>query len=375
MVFHHSSLLILVVVLFGCAKSRKVETTQPHNQLKYATGFAIDQLGSVKKIEVTTPYHNAATSFTYFLAPEGAIVPDSLQGDIIRTPVKRMVCTSTSHIPLLDYLDETETLVGFPTTDYISSPAMRAHIESGAVVDLGVDKSMNVELITTLQPDMIMAYSVTGNMGQLKKLKELGNKVVINAEYLEPHPLGRAEWIKFMACFFEKETMADSIFNAIEANYQKTKSLVGENTQPTVMSGIVYGDTWFMPAGQNYAAKLLGDAGYRYLWSDNSSTGFLELSFESVFIRAQAADYWIGVGSFETLDQMKTADPRYAGFKAFQQGRVYTYNARIGPKGGSEFLELGYLRPDIILKDLVKIAHPGLLPGYTPYFHKKLKIR
>lgn len=371
--FRQPTFLILIVVLSGCAKSKNAETKQPHNQLKYATGFVIEQLGNAKKVEVVTPYHNAATSFTYFLAPEGAAVPDSLQSEVIRTPVKRLVCTSTSHIPLLDYLGETEALVGFPTTDYISSPSMRTRIESGAVVDLGIDKSMNIELITTLQLDMIMAYTVTGNMGQLKKLKELGNKVVINAEYLEPHPLGRAEWIKFIACFFEKEAMADSIFNAIESNYQKTLSLVIENNQPTVMSGIVYGDTWFMPAGQNYAAKLLRDAGYLYLWSDNSSTGFLELSFESVFVRAQGADYWIGVGSFETLEQIAKADSRYTQFNAFQTGQVYTYNARIGAKGGSEFLELGYLRPDIILNDLVKIAQPALLPDHTLYFHRRLE--
>jgi iron complex transport system substrate-binding protein len=52
---------------------------------------------------------------------------------------------------------------------------------------------------------------------------------------------------------------------------------------------------------------------------------------------------------------------------------VYTYDFRKGAKGGSEYLELGYMRPDIILKDLVKIAHPELLPEYELYFHKKLE--
>jgi iron complex transport system substrate-binding protein len=52
---------------------------------------------------------------------------------------------------------------------------------------------------------------------------------------------------------------------------------------------------------------------------------------------------------------------------------VYTFNARKGAKGGSEFLELGYLRPDIILNDLVKISHPDLLPEYELYFHKRLE--
>jgi iron complex transport system substrate-binding protein len=135
----------------------------------------------------------------------------------------------------------------------------------------------------------------------------------------------------------------------------------------------VYGDTWFLPGGQNYAAKLLSDAGCQYLWSSDSTKGFLQLSFESVYEKAHEADLWIGVASFTTLEELSNADQRYTKFKPYQTKQVYTYNARKGAKGGSEFLELGYLRPDIILKDLVKIAHPELLPEYSLYFHKDLQ--
>jgi iron complex transport system substrate-binding protein len=143
--------------------------------------------------------------------------------------------------------------------------------------------------------------------------------------------------------------------------------------KPTVLSGIVYGDAWFMPAGKNYAARLFNDAGMDYLWKDTESNGFLELSFESVYTKAKDADLWIGVGSFNSLQEIQVTESRYTLFKPFKQKQVYTYNARKGAKGGSEFLELGYLRPDLILKDLVKIAHPELLPDYNLFFHKKLE--
>ena len=143
--------------------------------------------------------------------------------------------------------------------------------------------------------------------------------------------------------------------------------------KPTVLSGIVYGDAWFLPAGQNYAAKLLRDAGYKYYWDGDPTNGFLELSFEAVYEKAHDADFWISVGSFSTLKEIENADHRYAKFKPFQQKQVFGSNARKGAKGGSEFLELGYLRPDIILKDLVKIAHPELLKDHVLYFHEKLE--
>ena len=74
----------------------------------------------------------------------------------------------------------------------------------------------------------------------------------------------------------------------------------------------------------------------------------------------------------ELRDEIAAADQRYTRFKAFQRGEVYNYDARMGARGGNAFLELGYLRPDLILKDLVSIAHPGLVPDHTLFFHRKL---
>src|SRR5690606_1951760 len=158
---------------------------------------------------------------------------------------------------------------------------MRQRIDAGKVTELGVDKGMNIERLAVLKPSLVMGYSLTGNYGQFKKIESLGIPVVINAEYLEKSPLGRSEWIKFVAAFFNKEALADSIFNEIEKEYLAAKALTQQVTRrPTVMSGILYGDSWFLPGGQNYAAQLLADAGCDYLWKKDSSHGFLQLSFE-----------------------------------------------------------------------------------------------
>lgn len=177
-----------------------------------------------------------------------------------------------------------------------------------------------------------------------------------------------------MALFFNKEKEADSVFNFIEGEYLKTLALANQSSaNPTILSGVVYGDAWFLPGGQNYAARLFKDAGGEYLWATDPSSGYLELSFESVYTKAKDAELWIGVGSFNSLSEIKAADKRYSMFKSFENGNVYTYNARLGAKGGSEFLELGYLRPDLILKDLTKILHPEKLPNHELFFHKKIE--
>ena len=349
-------------------------TTVHAQTIRYAKGFNVSAVGTSRLVEVTYPYKGATSGYKYLLVKKGTAVPKhDADVKVILTPVERIVCTSTTHIPLLDYLNISDKLVGFPTTDYISSEKTRKLIDAGKVEELGAEKGMNIEKLAVLKPEIVMAYTMTADFGQLKKVEELGIPVIVNAEYLEEHPLGRAEWIRFMALFFDKEKEADAVFKMIESNYLDTKKLVSTVTKkPTVLSGVVYNDAWFMPGGMNYAAKLINDAGANYLWSSDSTKGFLQLSFEAVFQKAHAADLWIGVASFTSLKEMKNADERYTKFNPYQIRQVYTFNARKGPKGGSEFLELGYLRPDIILKDLVKIAHPELLPDYTLYFHKRL---
>jgi len=373
-----NGLLCLIVVFISCScESKKAGLAHENGpvELKYAVGFSVRAEGNIKYVTVNYPYPGATEGYEYLLVPEGEPIPEhDDKTQVIRTPLKTIVCTSTTHIPLLDYINETDALIGFPTTDYISSEIMRKRIDAGHVTDLGIDKGMNLELLFSLKPELVMSYTMTSDLGQLKKTKELGIPVVINAEYLERHPLGRAEWIKFMALFFNKEKEADSVFNEIEREYLAVQNLVSNVSQrPTVLSGIVYGDVWFMPAGKNYAAHLLQDAGTDYLWKDTDSNGFLELSFESVFEKAKEADLWIGVGSFNSLSEIEASESRYTMFKPFRDKQVYTYNARKGIKGGSEFLELGYLRPDLILKDLVKIAHPDLLPDHKLFFHKRLE--
>jgi iron complex transport system substrate-binding protein len=375
-----SSLLLIPFVIFSACSTRQSErpitnTLDPSVlTIKYAAGFKASRLGNSKLVEVSHPYQGAKSGYKYLLVPTGEdIPPHDAETKVIRTPIKTIVCTSTTHIPLLDYLNETESLIGFPSTDYISSTAMRQRIDDGKIMELGVDKGMNIERLTVLKPDVVMGYTMSGDYGQFKKIEELGIPVIINAEYLERHPLGRAEWIKFVSMFYNKETLADSVFAEIEKNYLQAKELVDSvKHAPTVLSGIVYGDAWFLPGGQNYASKILKDAGCNYLWATDSSNGFLPLSFEAVYEKAHDADLWIGVANFKTLKEINDADNRYAQFKPFKNGNVYTYDARQGAKGGSEFLELGYLRPDFILKDLIKISHPELLPDYQLYFHRKL---
>lgn len=139
--------------------------------LKYAQGFSVKREGNIKRVTVNYPYQGATEGYTYLLVPKGEEVPphdEKIQ--TIITPIDKIVCTSTTHIPLLDYLNESDKLIGFPTTDYVSSEKMRQRIDAGQVAELGIDKGMNLELLFTLKPSMVMGYTMSKDLGQLKKL-------------------------------------------------------------------------------------------------------------------------------------------------------------------------------------------------------------
>jgi iron complex transport system substrate-binding protein len=144
--------------------------------------------------------------------------------------------------------------------------------------------------------------------------------------------------------------------------------------RPSVFSDIKYGDTWFIPGGNSYAANLLKDANSNYLWGDTEKRGSIPYSFETVYVKAVNADFWINCSNFKTFKDIERADTRYKDFKAFRTGNIFNNNKRENEAGGNDYWESGLVSPDVILSDLVKIFHPELLPGYELFYYKKIQV-
>jgi iron complex transport system substrate-binding protein len=246
--------------------------------------------------------------------------------------------------------------------------------ENGSLRDIGQKNGVNIEILMSLQPDLVMAYTMGTSFEQLKPIQKSGTPVVLNADYLESSPLGRAEWLKLTAVLLNKYEEGDSLFKSIEENYLSTKKLAKKiHQKPSVMTGVMYGDVWYVPGGDSYASKFIEDAGGNYLWSDNPKTGSLELSFESVLDKAKSADFWIGTASFTHLNELENSNTKYALFDAFKLHKVYSYTKRVNANGANDFLESGYMRPDLILKDYIKILHPALFPEEKSTYFQTLK--
>ena len=79
------------------------------------------------------------------------------------------------------------------------------------------------------------------------------------------------------------------------------------------------------------------------------------LSFESVFDKAEHADIWITNGSIMTLNQLLEENHHYQKFDAYQKSEVYTFESQKGETGGTVYYESAPSRPDLVLKDYIKI--------------------
>jgi iron complex transport system substrate-binding protein len=269
---------------------------------------------------------------------------------------------------------EAQTLVGFPHTDYISSEQTRGLIAAGKVKELGNNHDLNTEVLLNLHPDVIVGYGIDNHNPTLDNLEKSGLAVVLNGDWNEETPLGKAEWIKFFGAFYGKQKEADSLFTAIEKDYLRTLEIAkSAMTTPTILAGDMYEDHWYLPKGSSWGSILLKEAHGNYLWEDTKGTGSLSLSFETVLEKAKEADYWITSGQFSSLKEMTDSNPHYPEFKAFQTKNVYSFSGKKGTTGGVLYYELAPNRPDLVLKDIVKLLHPELLPGYEPYFFAPLK--
>lgn len=343
--------------------------------LSYAQGFEIQRATDYWLLEVTQPWKGADQSFRYVVLEENAPLPEGVFDGVVRLPVEEIILTSTTQIPHLDLLGATDRLLAFPNLDLISSEKVWNRIRQNKIEDLGSAPSANIEMVLDLEPDWMMISTLGSDVKNLELLQKAGIAAPINGEYVEQHPLGRAEWIKFTGVLLGKLDAADSIFRAVESAYLEAKALtdqVANSERPSVLSGVLYQDIWYAPGAESWGAKILENAGGAYIFNENEGSGSLELNYEFVLDQALDSEFWIGSADFASIGEMGAAEPRYRAFKAFQTGNVFTYTGKRGPKGGYEYFELGYMRPDWVLKDLIKILHPELLPNYDLYFYTQL---
>jgi len=367
-------LCALILGLFSCGNQQHKQNKANSNQ--YAHGFHIVKMGEITRLDVFNPWENARNFiYSYYLIPKSIAIPDSLTDRaIIRTPVEKVVVLSTTHIGFIAKLGLETSIIGISGKDFVSNPIVRKGIGEGLVHDIGYDQNLNYELLLQLKPDLVMAYGIGSDVAaHLSKMKDLNIPVVINAEYLEETPLGRAEWLLFMASFYNKTDYAQQVFNEIVMDYDSMRRMVSEsNHKPLILSGLPYKDNWWVPGGKSYMANMIADAGGNYIWKENPSRESFVVSLENAIVKATKADLWINTGQTNSIQEILESDERFKIIPALQKKMVYNDNKQMNPTGGNEVWETGAANPQDLLRDLIHIFHPEITTDSTFHYYKKL---
>jgi iron complex transport system substrate-binding protein len=354
--------------LFICACKTDRKNPSDLNQsgdtlaVNYAKGFSIVQYEGFKILNVKNPWPEADKTYSYLLVEDESKVPSKIAYDHrIDIPVSKIVVTSTTHIPSLEALNRENSLVGFPGLDYISSEKTRQLIEDNKITELGKNEAINTEVLISLEPDVVIGFAVNGNNKTFNTIEKSGIPVVFNGDWVEESPLGKAEWIKFFGAFFNLSDEAEQLFNEVETAYNDAKELARSTAKrPSVLSGSMYKDQWYVPYGNAWQAQFIKDSNAEYIYAGTKGSGSMALAFETVLSEAQNTEFWVAPGQFKSIDAVKNR-------------KVFTYSNTTGETGGVLYYELAPNRPDLVLKDLISIFHPELLPDYETTFFKPLK--
>jgi iron complex transport system substrate-binding protein len=369
------ALLILWICLVAACgqpgKSFSGDEALSPDSIRYAKGFRITSYDNYTVVELTDPWDSAALLQRYVLVERNRPLPDDLpRGTLLRTPLQNIAVYGSVHASIIDALGEINRVIGVCEPQYIDLPAVRRGLRDGRIADLGMATAPNVEKMLDTGVECIIA-SPFQNSGY-GQAANLGIPIIEAADYMEAHPLGRAEWARFYGLLLGRADEADSIFRATEKRYLALRDLAQDAAdRPTVITEKRYGAVWYVPCGDSYIAHFFRDAGADYLFAHIPGQGSAPLAFETVLDQAQYARFWLikyNQESEMTLADLRSEYTPYERFDAFAKGNVYGCNT-----GATPYYEESLTHPDRLLEDLIHIFHPTLLPSSPTGYHTRLR--
>lgn len=367
----------------GCIKSGEFDKDKDYFGDKATfTGARNVHVSYHKSYKVLTLGEQDRPAQTFVLlqcgAPKPALTGDLAKAPIIDVPVKRVVASSTTQIPVFHTLGALDSIVGVNQIEQIYRGPAREALEARHISSYGSSRmQIDTEKIISLKPDAVLAAS--SEVGEFKQVQSAGIPVLQDLDYLESTPLARAEWMKAYGILLNKEGAATKSFDSIAERYAEVaKKAKNAADKPSVLVGQETKGQWYVPGADSYMIKFMTDAGASDVMAQAvKGNGATPTDAEVVFKYGSKADFWLN-GNYMSMttwhgkDDALKQNPRYANLSAFKHGNVWNPSKRTAPDTGNDFWQSGIVQPDVVLADLTYIFHPDLMKGYTPYYYTKL---
>ena len=351
----HSLLIIIIAcALCACTHVREQNSQSVPEGNRYARGFVLRDSADCRVVDIYSPWNKE------LIMQHVVFTPDRKRGADLR-----LATTSCTQVGMLDAIGMAGCIVGAGTRELVYTPL------SDAVPDLGADMSPKYEQIVDVKPDIVLMVSYAEDNAMARQLERLGIPYVYINEWMEQHPLGRAEWIRLVGILTGCEQQADSIFRQVCAAYEALANQPIAGEKRTIFSGQDFRGTWYVPSGDTYMGQLFRDAGARYKYEDDLRGQSIPLTLEQALLDFSEADVWVGCTA-PSKEALLLIDERHSWLKAFRTGEVYNFYRRSTPSGGNDFWESGVVHPEEILMDLRQLLYPEQMPNRELRFALKL---
>lgn len=361
-------LLALLLLLYG-KKEGAAFAGGKQMPLKYSSLLKITDYDGYSMVSVRNPWGSGELA-RYILVPRAVDLPDELpEGTLLRTPLSRVVLFSGTHAALLEELGAADAVAGVCDSRYIYAETVAGRISEGLVADCGSSMDIDAERLLEVSPDAVLVLPFEN--GGYGKLDRLNIPLVECAEYMETSPLASAEWIRFYGRLFGKAAMADSVFNEVSREYENLRAVAAEScARPKLLCELKSSSAWYVPGGESTMGRMYADAGADYLFSYCKGCGSVPLSFETVLEKAADADIWLMKYNSAADKSYSSLLDEYSGYallKPFVERNIFACNT-----AGKRLFEESAFHPERLLKELVAIFHPELLPGYKMRYYERM---
>lgn len=328
------SVCLSLPLFCGCAQSKSEKGLgngwQPESsmELQYATQFSVDYYQDGFKLI------SLADGSRFLVVPEGADVPEGISKDIVPLyqPMQNIYLAATASMCLFDALDSLEAIkLSGTREDGWHIESARLAMQEGRILYAGKYSEPDYEMLLEHDCPLAIESLMIGHASEVKdKLEELGVVVFVDQSSMEPHPLGRTEWIKLYAALLNKEEVADALFS--EQVAYLNQAMQGEESGKTVAFFHISSSGYVVARKSgDYVTEMLELAGGSYVFDDlgnpETKTSTVTIEMEQFFATAKDADYviynsTIG-GEVKTLDELLGKNELLAEFKAVKNGDVW----------------------------------------------------
>lgn len=328
---------IAALLMTGCrpAATEMESEAWTERPCRYARCFQLLQRGEERRVII---FGSASRSDTLDVI--------SIPASSTAPPLQRIGLLSTTHVPFIAALGMEDHVAAGAFIDRARNARITERLAMGKVLEVATADGIDRERLTQARVDAIFDYP----FGRSQVRSTLpGARFIPVTEYLEEHPLGRAEWLRFFGALMGAEQLADSLFDAIEQRYgAEAGKNAADGSGPVVFFGSAWQGQWHVPPGNSYMAHLIHDAGGRYAFADRSGDANIGLDLETVSAAARKADRF-GVilahgGAVTRLDM--TGDARLAELPVLRKGAFYLDSER------SDVFGMALLEPDALLREL-----------------------